>query len=98
MNANDFLNQLQHDSIVAAIRAAELQTSGEIRVFVSRKNVSDAVTAAQAEFARLEMHRTRERNGVLIYVAPLSQTFAVIGDRACIGSAGNRSGRSWRRR
>jgi uncharacterized membrane protein len=28
------------------------------------------------------MTRTRERNGVLIYVAPRSQKFAVIGDEA----------------
>jgi uncharacterized membrane protein len=80
MKARKFLNQLQHDEIIAAIRAAEQKTSGEIRVFVSRKTVTDPIAAAQSEFERLGMTKTRERNGVLIYVAPRSQKFAVIGD------------------
>lgn len=82
MQARDFLNQLGREEIASAIRAAELRTSGEIRVFVSRKEVADAVAAAQAEFARLGMTKTAESNGVLIYVAPRSQSFAVIGDEA----------------
>lgn len=75
-----FLKQLRHDDIVAAIRAAEQKTSGEIRVFISRKKVEDAVATAQAEFERLGMTKTRHRNGVLIFVAPRARKFAVIGD------------------
>ncbi len=82
MRAKEFLSKLQGSEIAAAIREAEQKTSGEIRVFVSRKTVDDAVVAAQAEFERLGMTGTRERNGVLIYVAPRSQKFAVIGDAA----------------
>jgi uncharacterized membrane protein len=82
MNTKDFLNQLQHDAIVAAIRAAEKKTSGEIRIFVSRKRVADAVVAAQVQFERLGMTKTRHRNGVLIFVAPRARKFAVIGDTA----------------
>jgi len=78
----EFLNQLQHDEIIAAIRAAESGTSGEIRVFVSRKRVDDPVAAAQAQFDRLGMAKTRHRNGVLIFVAPRARKFAVIGDTA----------------
>lgn len=78
----EFLNQLQHDEIVAAIRAAEKKTSGEIRVFISRKKVDDPVAAAQKEFEKLGMTRTHHRNGVLIFVAPNARKFAVIGDRA----------------
>jgi uncharacterized membrane protein len=81
MRARDFMNQLRQDEIVAAIRAAELKTSGEIRVFISRKEVEDPVVAAQAEFNRLGMEKTAEQNGVLIYVAPRSQAFAVIGGK-----------------
>jgi uncharacterized membrane protein len=77
-----FLNQLQHDDIVAAIRDAEKNTSGEIRVFLSRKNVDDAVAAAQKQFEKLGMTKTRHRNGVLIFVAPRARKFAVIGDTA----------------
>lgn len=39
------------------------------------------MTAAAAEFARLEMHRTRARNAVLIFIAPESRTFAIYGDK-----------------
>jgi uncharacterized membrane protein len=51
-------------------------------VFISRKSISDPVEAAKAHFGELKMERTRERNGVLIFVAPQSHNFAVIGDTA----------------
>ena len=80
MKHRDFINQLRHDDIVAAIRAAEKKTSGEIRVFISHKKIADPVAAAQAEFMRLGMTKTHHRNGVLIFVAPPARKFAVIGD------------------
>jgi len=89
MRARDFLNQLRHEDIVAAIREAERQTSGEIRVFITRKPVDEPVTAAQSAFRRLGMEKTRERNGVLIFVAPRAQKFAVIGDSAVHAKCGD---------
>src|SRR5450759_4421122 len=80
MKAKEFLKQLRHDDIVAAIREAEQKTSGEIRVLISHKRIDDPVTAAQAAFVKMGMTKTRERNGVLIFVAPRTQKFAVIGD------------------
>ncbi len=80
MKGRDFLSRLSHDQIIGAIREAESKTSGEIRVFISRKDVEDAVTAAQAHFVELGMEKTRERNGVLIFVAPRVHKFAVVGD------------------
>jgi uncharacterized membrane protein len=82
MRAREFLSRLSNDQIVAAIREAEGKTSGEIRVFISRKEVNDPVAAAQAHFVELGMQKTRERNGVLIFVAPRAHKFAVIGDTA----------------
>lgn len=82
MKVKDFLNQLRHDDIVAAIREAESKTSGQIRVFISRKQIEDAVAAGQTEFMRLGMTKTRRRNAVLIFVAPKAHKFAVIGDEA----------------
>jgi uncharacterized membrane protein len=82
MTAAKFLRQLRHDDIVAAIREAEKKTSGELRVFISRKPVEDTVGAAQAHFVEMGMQKTRERNGVLIFVAPRSHRFAVVGDSA----------------
>jgi len=74
--------KIDHERVVAAIAAAESRTSGEIRVLVARKKAADAVTAARGHFERLGMTRTAARNGVLIFVAPRSRTFAVIGDTA----------------
>jgi uncharacterized membrane protein len=71
---------IDHDRVVGAIAAAEAKTSGEIRVLVARHKAPDAVAAAQEYFNKLGMANSPRRNGVLIFVAPLSRTFAVIGD------------------
>ena len=76
------LPKIDHPRIVAAIAAAELQTSGEIRVVIARHKAADPVDAAQRHFERLGMTQTKARNGVLIFLAPRSRTFAVIGDTA----------------
>jgi uncharacterized membrane protein len=76
-----FLNAIDDERIVAAIRAAEARSRGEIRVHVAEGPVPDARRAAEADFVRLGMTATAERNGVLILVAPESQSFAVVGDR-----------------
>jgi len=82
MKARDFLSQVQADEIVQAIRDAEKLTSGEIRVFVSRHKVEDPLKAAQAHFLQLGMDKTLAHNGVLLFVAPRSHKFAVVGDTA----------------
>lgn len=66
--------------IVAAIGAAESRTSGEIRVHVEGHCGKDVLAAARAQFVRLRMDRTAERNGVMVYVALLDRKFAIIGD------------------
>jgi len=80
MHPRTFSRHLHHDRIVAAIRDAEHKTTGEIRVSISNKRIDDPVVAAQAEFLRLGMNQSTGRNGVLIFVAPRSHQFAVIGD------------------
>jgi uncharacterized membrane protein len=42
----------------------------------------DALPPAQNKFWKLGMHKTRERNAVLIFVAPRAHKFAVVGDQA----------------
>jgi uncharacterized membrane protein len=89
MKTREFLDQVQADAIAEAIRRAEAQTSGEIRVFVSQKKPEDAMAEARRQFARLKMHQTRERNGVLIFVAPLVQQFAIVGDEGIHAKCGD---------
>ena len=72
--------RLEHDRIVRAIAAAETRTSGEIRVFIQHGELDDVVAAAGDQFQKLGMTGTRERNAVLIFVAPRAQKFAVVGD------------------
>jgi uncharacterized membrane protein len=83
MRTREFLSKLEHDRIVNAIREAESKTSGQIRVYIQRGKMSiDPLIAAQKKFHRLGMHKTRERNAVLIFVAPRAHKFAAIGDKA----------------
>ena len=81
MKPRTFLGRLDHDRIVAAIRAAEERSRGEIRVHVTHKPVEDAERAAAALFEKLGMTATADRNGVLLFVAPARQRFAVVGDK-----------------
>ncbi|HEY8995901.1 MAG TPA: TPM domain-containing protein [Lacunisphaera sp.] len=80
MKKSTFTKQLDHPAVEAAIARAETATSGEIRVVVFHQPAPEPVATARAAFTRLKMEQTRERNGVLIFIAPMSQTFAVIGD------------------
>ena len=81
MKVKGFLDALDHERIVKAIRAAEARSRGEVRVHVSVQKVDDPQAAAARQFEKLGMTRTAERNGVLLFVAPSSRTFAVVGDR-----------------
>lgn len=76
-----FLSKEDRDAIVAAIKEAELNTSGEIRVHVEPKCGADALERAVYVFNRLKMYRTSARNGVLVYVAYESRRFCIIGDK-----------------
>src|SRR5262245_49776341 len=80
MEEFELLWHLDEELIVAAIRAAELRTSAEFRVFISDIEADDPVQTAREEFLRLGMDTTRDRNAVLIFVAPKSQNFAIVGD------------------
>lgn len=89
MRHRKFISQLAHEQIHAAIHAAEEKSSGEIRVMVSHRAAPDPVVTAQKSFLRLGMQAAKHRNAVLIFVAPRSRTFAVIGDEAVHAKCGD---------
>ena len=88
MRLKRFLDQLDLDRIVRAIQAAESRSRGEIRVHASRHAVVDPEKAAAEQFEKLGMAGTAEGTGVLIYVAPLSRNFAVLGDHGIHAKCG----------
>ena len=81
METKAFLHALDDQQIGEAIAQAEKTTSAEIRVFVSESAANEPVLEAEKQFVRMGMTKTAQRNGVLIYFAPKSQKYAVIGDK-----------------
>jgi uncharacterized membrane protein len=63
-----------------AIREAERLTSGEIRVSVAPFFWGSVRRVAERAFERLNMHRTKERNGILFFIVPSRKRFVVLGD------------------
>lgn len=80
MKASTFFSKEQQDLIRQAIIEAEESTSGEIRVHIEKGIEGDVLDRAAWIFKKIGMHRTRERNGVLFYLALINRKFAVIGD------------------
>ena len=65
----DFLTKEDEQEIVEAIRMAEKNTSGEIRVHIEKTTAMDAFDRAMEVFEELKMDQTTLKNGVLIYMA-----------------------------
>lgn len=74
------LNPYEEKQVLDAIAAAELNTSGEIRVHIDKWCKTDPLFKAKNLFTHLKMEETKERNGVLIYVAKKEHKFAIVGD------------------
>jgi len=78
----DFFSQQEKDLITASIQSAEKQTSGEIRVYIENKCKStDVLSHAKNLFGELKMEQTKERNGVIVYVALKDRKLAIYGDK-----------------
>lgn len=78
--ASSFFTQEQQDRIVQAIRDAESNTSGEIKVHIEKECRGDVMAHAKEVFLQLKLHETSLRNGVLFYLALESHKFAILGD------------------
>ncbi|WP_339839594.1 TPM domain-containing protein [uncultured Flavobacterium sp.] len=76
----DFLTSKQEEKIVEAIRIAEQNTSGEIRVHIEEKSEKPPIERATEVFNTLKMYETEARNGVLFYINVSGNQFAIIGD------------------
>lgn len=80
MNASNFFSKAEKEEIKSAVKEAELNTSGEIRVHIDNHCREHVMDRAAWWFAKLEMHKTEQRNGVLFYMAVKDHKFAILGD------------------
>lgn len=81
MSKEVFLSKEEEQEIVEAIRIAEKNTSGEIRIHLEQTTTLDAYDRALAVFQELKMDETELKNGVLIYLAIKDRTFVICGDQ-----------------
>ena len=75
-----FFTETEQAQLKSAVAAAELHTSGEVRLFLDTNCEGDVLDRAAFVFKELGMHKTDLRNGVLIYIATADRKFAIIGD------------------
>jgi uncharacterized membrane protein len=79
-NAINILNRDEDHRVVEAIRQAELNTSGEIKVHIENRCKGDVEERSLFVFDKLKLNETKLRNGVLIYLAVRDHKFAILGD------------------
>ena len=78
----EFFTADEREQIIEAVRAAEKQTSGEIRVYVETHcRFVDPLDRAAELFFGLRMDNTKDRNGVLVYIAIKDRQLAILGDQ-----------------
>ena len=77
----DFLTKEEEQAVVEAIRVAEKNTSGEIRVHLEKTTSIDSYERAMEVFHLLKMDETQLKNGVLLYVAVKDKSFVICGDK-----------------
>lgn len=81
-SADTLLTASDKQLLVEAIQLAEKNTSGEIRVYVESKlGKGDALSRATEIFFKHKMNETKDRNGVLVYVAVQDKKLAIYADQ-----------------
>lgn len=80
MSISKFLTKEEERKIISAIEDAEMSSSGEIRIHIEEHCKADPLDRAALIFAKLKMHKTKLRNGVLFYIAYKDRKLAILGD------------------
>ena len=88
-NARKILNNEEDRRVVEAIKQAELNTSGEIKVHIENFCHINVEKRSLMVFKHLKMNKTKQRNGVLIYLAVKDHKFAILGDEGIDKVVGN---------
>ncbi len=83
------LDRDSQQRVVAAIKEAESNTTGEVRVYMEHRcGYMDALDRAKEIFHKLAMEKTQRRNAVLVYIAVADRQFAIFGDEEIYHKAG----------
>ncbi len=81
MNPENFFTPQEEQRIVNAIRQAEKNTSGEIRVHLESKNKDKpTLDYVWQVFEAIGMRKTQQANGVLFYIDINHRTFSIVAD------------------
>lgn len=80
MISSNTIKESDRKFIVDAIKEAEKNTSGEIRLFIEDECGDNVLDRAAYIFTHLGMQKTNLHNGVLFYLAMSSKQFAILGD------------------
>lgn len=80
-NVRNFFTTGQQQLLIDAIREAEAETSGEIRLHLDASCDKNVFERALEVFNKLNMHQTKLQNGVLFYLAIDTRDFVIIGDK-----------------
>ena len=80
IKAEGLFSNKEEKQIISAIKKAENNTSGEIRIHIDESSESDCLVRAKKAFIALKMDKTKYRNGVLFYISALEKEFAIYGD------------------
>jgi|694.fasta_scaffold113755_6 uncharacterized membrane protein len=81
MNHKTLLSESEKSQLVAAIKKAEDHTVGEIKVHIDNHCKGDVIEKATSIFDKLKLYDTKERTGVLIYMACIDKKMAILGDK-----------------
>lgn len=81
MNVKNFLSPQEEEQVIAAIKEAELETSGEIRVHLESRCWGNPLKKGLKTFRKLSMDKTAAKNGVLFFVAVKNHKIAIVADK-----------------
>ena len=81
-NRNEFLSPTEQDLLAKKIDEIESVTDAELRIHIESYCKVDPMSRAAKVFKDLKMYKTKERNGVLFYIAIEDHKLAVWGDEA----------------
>ncbi|TND07699.1 MAG: hypothetical protein FD123_3018 [Bacteroidetes bacterium] len=79
-SSKSLFTEAQQKALLDAIAAAEQKTSGEVTLHIDNFCWGDPYKRALLLFRKLNLHETKQRNGVLLYVAIRSHKLALVAD------------------